>query len=87
METVIAALGGALIAGICSVIGQWFIAKSNKEKADTERAVRDALIDERDKRFEAKLDEHNGYAKRFEEVAVKLAEIETKLELLTKGAA
>lgn len=70
----------ALIAGACSVIGQWFIAKSNKEKADTEQAIKDAKMELRLDSIEAKLDEHNGYAKRFEEVAVSLAELRTELK-------
>ena len=35
--------------------------------------------------IDKKLDEHNGYAQRFEEVAVSLAELRT--ELHTRGAA
>lgn len=71
----------ALITGICAVLGQWLIARENKRKADTEQAVKDALLAERLDRLEAKVDEHNGYAKRFEEVAVSLAELRTELEL------
>lgn len=87
MEAAVAAVCAALITGVCSVIGQWIIAKTNKRKTDQERAVREALQDARLVSIEEKLDEHNGYAKRFEEVAVKLAEIETKLEMILKGAA
>ena len=85
MEAAVAAVCAALITGLCSVLGQWLIAKTNKRKSDEERAVWRALNDERMERFEGKIDEHNGYAKRFEEVAVKLAEIETKIEILLKG--
>lgn len=75
----------ALITGICAVIGQWLIARENKRKADTEQAVKDALMQQRLDSIDKKLDEHNGYAKRFEEVAVSLAELRT--ELHTRGAA
>lgn len=75
----------ALITGFCAVLGQWLIARENKRKADTEQAVKDALLNERLDRLESKVDEHNGYAKRFEEVAVSLAELRT--ELHTRGAA
>lgn len=75
----------ALITGICAVIGQWLIARENKRKADTEQAVKDALMQERLDGITKRLDEHNSYAKRFEEVAVSLAELRT--ELHTRGAA
>lgn len=75
----------ALITGICAVIGQWLIARENKRKADTEQAVKDALMQQRLDSIDKKLDEHNGYAQRFEEVAVSLAELRT--ELHTRGAA
>ena len=75
----------ALITGICAVLGQWLIARENKRKADTEQAVKEALLAERLDRLEAKVDEHNNYGKRFEEVAVSLAELRT--ELHTRGAA
>lgn len=71
----------ALITGICAVLGQWLIARENKRKADTEQAVKDAIMQQRLDTIEKKLDEHNGYAKRFEEVAVSLAELRTELEL------
>ena len=78
----------ALITGICAVLGQWLIARENKRKADTEQAVKDAKMEMRLDAIDAKftdvatrLDEHNSYAKRFEEVAVSLAELRTELEL------
>ena len=75
----------ALITGVCAVIGQWLIARENKRKADTEQAVKDALMQERLDGIVKRLDEHNNYAQRFEEVAVSLAELRT--ELHTRGAA
>ena len=75
----------ALITGVCAVLGQWLIARENKRKSDTEQAVKDALLSERLDRLEAKVDEHNNYGRRFEEVAVSLAELRT--ELHAKGAA
>lgn len=69
----------ALIAGLCSVFGQWLISRKNRKDDETRQAVKDALFAERLDRLEGKVDEHNGYAKRFEEVAVMLAEIKTEL--------
>ena len=70
----------ALITGVCAVLGQWLIARENKRRSDTEQAVKDALMEQRLDTIESKLDEHNGYAKRFEEVAVSLAELRTELK-------
>ena len=75
----------AIITGVCAVLGQYMIARANKKQQDTERAVHDALISQRLDTIERKLDEHNGYAQRFEEVAVSIAELRT--ELHTRGAA
>lgn len=61
----------AIFTGICSVIGQWLISR--------EREIR---LDERLKSVEKKLDEHNGYAKKFESIQVDIAKISTKLENL-----
>lgn len=61
----------AIITGICSVIGQWLISR--------EREIR---LDERLKSVEKKLDEHNGYAKKFEDIQIDIAKISTKIESL-----
>ena len=71
----------AIITGTCAVLGQWLIARENKRKSDMERAVRDAHVEEQLSRLEKKVDEHNGYAQKFEEVAVSLAELRTELKL------
>lgn len=61
----------AIIAGVCSVVGQWLISR--------EREIR---LDERLKNVEKKLDEHNGYAQKFETIQIDIAKISTKLENL-----
>lgn len=61
----------AIIAGVCSVVGQWLISR--------EREIR---LDERLKNVEKKLDEHNGYAQKFEAIQIDIAKISTKLENL-----
>ena len=61
----------AILAGICSVIGQYLISR--------EREIR---LDERLKNVEKKLDEHNGYAQKFEAIQIDIAKISTKLENL-----
>ena len=59
----------AIITGVCSVVGQWLVAR--------EREIR---LDERLKSVEKKLDEHNGHAKKFEAIQIDIAKISTKLE-------
>lgn len=71
----------AIITGLCAVLGQWLIARDNKRKSDTEQAVKDALLAERLDRLESKVDEHNNYGKKFEEVVVSLAELRTELHV------
>lgn len=64
----------AIITGVCSVIGQWLISRE-----------REARMDERLKSVEKKLDEHNGYAKKFESIQIDIAKISTEISNL-KGA-
>ena len=59
----------AIIAGVCSVLGQWLISRE-----------REARMDERLKNVEKKLDEHNGYAQKFEDIQIDIAKISTRLE-------
>ena len=70
----------AIITGLCSVIGQWLIARQNKAKSDTERAVHDAIMQERLDGIMKRLDEHNNYAAKFAATAERLARIEQRLE-------
>lgn len=72
----------AIITGVCSVIGQYIISLKNKREDETKRAVKDALIEQRLESIEAKLDEHNGYAKLFQEVSVTIARLETELKAI-----
>ncbi len=64
----------AIITGVCSVIGQWLISR--------EREIR---LDERLKSVEKKLDEHNGYAKKFEAVQIDIAKISTEIKNIKGG--
>ena len=71
----------AIITGFCAVVGQWIIANKNRREDETKREVERALMQARLDSLEAKIDEHNGYAQRFEEVAISLAELRTELKL------
>lgn len=72
----------ALITGVCSVIGQWLISAKNRREDETKQAVKDALQEQQQKEIIKRLDEHNGYAKRFEEISIAIAEIKTELKTL-----
>lgn len=74
------------ITGIFAIIGQYIISNRKAKEQEIKDAVRDqktddrlARIEENQIRQENKLDEHNGYAKRFEEIEKAIVKIETKL--------
>ena len=70
----------ALITGLCAVVGQWLISRSQNEKRKTEDAVRDARLEDRLRSVEKKLDEHNGYASRFALIQTDIAVIKNDLK-------
>ena len=72
----------AIITGICSVIGQWLISHNANEKRKVDEAVRDAILEDRLKSVEKKLDEHNGYASRFGEIQTDIAVIKNDIQAL-----
>lgn len=80
----------ALIMAFGSIICQILINRSNRDKRaredhekDLDRAKKEAeketRLEDRLGSIEKKLDEHNGYAKKFEEVAGKFADISSAL--------
>ncbi len=64
----------AIITGLCSVFGQWLISRE-----------REARMDERLKSVEKKLDLHNGYAEKFTDIQVSIAEISTEIKNIKEG--
>ena len=83
----------ALITAGAAVLSNWLIARSNREKdalaqkKDAEaRGKEKQEIQDRLKSIEQKVDEHNGYAKRFEEIAVAIGEIRTELKHINRAA-
>lgn len=72
----------ALITGICSVIGQWLISRQQAEKRKAEDIEREVRLDMRLQSVEKKLDEHNGYARRFEEIQTDIAVIKNDIKTL-----
>lgn len=76
----------ALIAGLCSIFGQWLIAREQSKKRKSDDDVRDALIDERLKQMEEKIDIHNGYAEKFTQISTDIAVIKNDIKTLYKHA-
>lgn len=74
----------ALITGLCAVVGQWLISRSQNEKRKVEDAVRDARLDDRLAGVERRLDLHNGYAERFSEIQTDIAVIKNDIKTLYK---
>lgn len=75
----------ALITGVCSVVGQYFISlkKSKEEKIlDTQREQKQS---DRLDAIEHKLDIHNGYAEKLGEISVSMAKMQKDIEYLKKG--
>lgn len=76
---VLAYIVAPLITGVFAVIGQYIITNKKSKEQEIKDAVRDQKTDDRLERIEDKLDEHNGYAKRFEEIEKAIVKIETKI--------
>lgn len=65
----------AIIAGICSVVGQWLISR--------EREIR---MDERLKSVEKKLDEHNKFSEKISGIREDIAGIKTDIKNIKERA-
>lgn len=78
----------AIITGVLAVLGTYVGNVAITRKKTREDAIREAkreqeLTDRLD-RLEKKVDEHNGYAKRFEEIGKDIAVIKTELGFIRK---
>lgn len=78
----------ALVTGALAVLGTYVGNVTISRKKTREDAIREARRDQelKDKldRLDKKVDEHNGYAKRFEEIGKDIAVIKTEIEILRK---
>ena len=78
----------ALITGVLAVLGTYVGNVTISRKKTREQAIRDAKRDQeltdRLDRLEKKVDEHNGYAKRFEEIGKDIAVIKTEVSFIRK---
>lgn len=74
----------AIITGVCAVVGQLLISRAQTAKRKVDDAVRDARLDDRLKSVEEKLTIHNGYAEKFGEIQIDIAQIRKDIEYLGK---
>ena len=78
----------AVITGVLAVFGTWVGNVTISRKKTRVEAIRDAKRDQeltdRLDRLEKKVDEHNGYAKRFEEIGKDIAVIKTEVSFIRK---
>lgn len=72
----------ALIAGACSIFGQWLVSRGQEKKRKVDEAVRDARFEDRLSNVEEKLDIHNGYAEKFTSIATDIAVIKNDIKTL-----
>ena len=86
-------LGGPLVTAIASVITQVFLNKRNREKRSEEEAtkaqkqaidsaLKDQMLETRLASIEEKLDIHNGYAEKFEDMNAQLSAIKTDVAVI-----
>lgn len=66
------------------MVGQWLISRQSVKQKKTDDAVRDARLDDRLAGVEKRLDEHNGYAKKFAEISTDIAVIKNDIKTLYK---
>ena len=74
------AVVGAAIAAAASVICQLIIAAQSRKDRDIKEAVKDAKMEDRLNTIEKKLDEHNGYAAKFEKITGAVIELKNDLK-------
>lgn len=78
----------AIITGILAVLGTYVGNVAISRKKSRQDAIREAKreqnLDDRLDRLEKKVDEHNGYAKKFEDIGKDIAVIKTEIEILRK---
>lgn len=89
MDSSIAQLLGTIITAVAGVAGAYLaVQKGNRERdiKDAQREQRQAdrldSIDEKIKRLEKKVDEHNEYGRKFGEVATSLVSMAKDIEYL-----
>ena len=76
----------AIITGVCSIIGNYFISLKNKKEIEVRDAQREQKQSDRLDAIEHKLDIHNGYAEKLGDISISMAMMQKDIEYLKKGA-
>lgn len=76
----------AIITGVCAVIGNWLIYRKGRKEDSAERARLDQKTDDRLKNIEHKLDIHNGYAEKLNDLRADVRVIRTEIEHLKEAS-
>ena len=79
------AIVGAVIAAAASVICQLIIVAQSKRERNIKDAVKDAKMEDRLNSIEKKLDEHNGYASKFETITGAVIELKNDLKWIKES--
>lgn len=72
----------SIVSGVFTLAGVIVTTIASNHKRDVEQAKRDQKLDDRLANVEKKLDEHNGYAQKFGEVAISLTEMRKDIQYL-----
>lgn len=78
----------AILTGILAVLGSYMGNVATTRKKSRQDAINEARreqqLNDRLDRLEKKVDEHNGYAQKFENISKDIAVIKTEIEILRK---
>lgn len=75
----------AIITGVCSVVGQYFISLKKQKENEMQDIAREQKQSDRLEAIEHKLDIHNGYADKLGDISISIAKIQKDIEYLKKG--
>lgn len=75
-----------VIGGILGILNQLSTMRRQQDEALRNQATRDKEMDDRMKRIEERLTEHNNYAKLFSEVKESIVEMQTDIKWIKEEA-
>lgn len=82
----------ALISAVAAVTGQWLLARKATLEREKNQAIRDQKVDDSLEAIKERLDEHNGYAKKFADLSgdiqtmkLSLVKMDKDIEYMKKG--
>ena len=74
----------ALISAVAAVTGQWILARKATLEREKNQAIRDQKVDDSLEAIKERLDEHNGYAKKFADMSGDIQEMKLSITSLQK---